>query len=58
MTLANTDLHPSHTWEEGEIEDSRTYFCSACLACSCCVGSGATGNCIGEDGLYKEVMHD
>lgn len=57
MTLANTDLHPSHDWYIGGGEGAKTLFCSSCMACSCCVGSGATGNCIGEDGLYKEVMH-
>lgn len=54
MTLANTDLHPSHDWKQ----DRDAYFCLTCLACSCCVGSGATGSCIGYEGREKEARND
>lgn len=58
MTLANTDLHLSHNWTPGEGGGAKTLFCSSCMACSCCVGSGATGNCIGVEGLEKEVAYE
>lgn len=57
MTLANTDLHPSHDWLVGSGEDPHL-ICSECLACSYIVGSGSTGNCIGSAGLEKELINE
>jgi len=58
MTLESTDLHPSHKWKP-ESEDTRIYlFCYECYACSCCIGYGATGNCIGAEWIEKEVLND
>lgn len=58
MTFESTDLHPSHDWREEEENDFRYYMCGDCYACSCCVGSGATRACIGEEGFLKELSFD
>lgn len=56
MTFESTDLHPSHNWISAQEGEKKFYHCLDCLADSDRIGSGSTGNCIGREGLLKELL--